>query len=464
VEEDVPPTAFDARKPSDASRPDRPSGPTRFRWVIVAVLCAVGFVLYIDRINISVAVPWMKQEYLLSEKAVGIIFGAFLAGYAIGLVPGGWLADRFGPLRVLTAAGTCWGALTILTGLMPGPGVGSTVHPVALLIAARFMLGICEGCAFPTFNRALAAWMRRSERALAIGLIHAGAMLGGAFTPPFIAFVIGAWGWRESFMISGIVTLAVALLWRRIATDEPSEHKRVSAEELAIISADKEELHIIPADRAWYGRMVRSRNAYMLCLSELLFGFAGFVFTTWFYTYFVEVRHAGETLSAFLYSLNYVAMAVGAPVGGLLCDLCVRRLGSPWGRRTVPLISISLAGVAGMIAPAIGDNVLSAMVFAVAAGLFFTAASAYWSTLIDITRRGAGVLGGLMNGSGQVGSGIGTVSFAWLQAWMGWERALQLSGLTGVFAGLVWMLIDSSRQIDESAETRGELFLRKESE
>jgi len=110
-------------------------------------------------------------------------------------------------------------------------------------------------------------------------------------------------------VISGIVTFAVAVLWRLMATDEPSEHKRVSEEELAIIAADKEELHVTPADRAWYGRMVRSRNAYMLCLSELLFGLAGFVFTTWFYTYFVEVRHADKTLSAFLYSLNYIGMA-----------------------------------------------------------------------------------------------------------------------------------------------------------
>ena len=445
----MPPAALDAPDPSAAPRGERRAGPTRFRWVIVGVLCAVGFVLYIDRINISVAVPWMKHEYLFSEQIRGIIFGAFLAGYAIGLVPGGWMADRFGPLRVLTAAGTTWGALTILTGLTPGPGFGSTVHPMTLLIAARFMLGVCEGCAFPTFNRALANWMRRSERALAIGLIHSGSMLGGAFTPPFIAFIIRTWGWRESFVISGVVTFVVAVLWRLIATDEPSEHKRVSREELAIIAADKEELHVIPADRAWYGRMVRSRNAYMLCLSELFFGFAGFVFTTWFYTYFVEVRHADETLSAFLYSLNYVAMAVGAPAGGLLCDLCVRRLGSPWGRRTVPLVSITLAGVAGMIAPAIGDNVLSAVVFAVAAGLFFTAASAFWSTLIDITRRGAGVLGGLMNGSGQIGSGIGTISFAWLQSWLGWETALQMSGLAGVVSGLIWLWIDSSRQIDE---------------
>jgi MFS family permease len=220
---------------------------------------------------------------------------------------------------------------------------------------------------------------------------------------------------------------------------------------LATIAAEKEELHVVAADRAWYRRMVRSRNAYLLCLSELFYGLAGFVFTTWFYKYFVEAREAGRTLAAFLYSLNYLAMAVGAPAGGFLCDLCVRRWGSPWGRRTVPLVSITLAGCAATLAPAIPNNVASALVFAVAAGLFFTAAAAFWSTLIDITRRGTGILGGLMNGSGQIGSGIGTISFAWLKDWMGWEGALQLSGLMGIASGLVWLWIDSSRQIDEDS-------------
>ena len=432
---------------------DHQRGGSQFRWVIVGVLCAVGFVLFIDRINIAVAAPWMKQEYQFSEPMRGIVLGAFLIGYAVGLVPGGWLADRFGPHRVLTAAGTAWGVLTILTGLVPTGSGGMRFDPVLMLIAARFVLGLCEGCAFPTFNRALANWMRRSERALASGLIHSGATLGGAFTPPLITFIIATWGWRESFVISGLITFAVALIWWLIARDEPSQHKRVSAEELAVIAAEKEELHVIPADGAWYRRMVRSRNVYLLCLSELFYGLAGFVFTTWFYTYFVEVRHAGETLAAFLYSLNYLAMAVGAPLGGLLCDLSVRKLGSPWGRRTIPLVSITLAGCAGMLAPAVRINILSAAVFAVAAGLFFTAASAFWSTLIDITRRGTGVLGGLMNGSGQIGGGIGTISFAWLQAGIGWERALQISGLMGVLSGLTWLFIDSSRQINGDGPT-----------
>ena len=76
--------------------------PSQFRWTVVALLCAVAFVLYIDRINIMITAPHLEKEFDLSSQMMGNVLSAFLFGYALGLVPGGWLADRFGPHRVLT--------------------------------------------------------------------------------------------------------------------------------------------------------------------------------------------------------------------------------------------------------------------------------------------------------------------------------------------------------------------------
>src|SRR6266567_1715464 len=88
----------------------------RFRWTIVAILCAVAFVLYVDRINVSISAPYIATEFGLSAQSVGNILSGFLFGYALGLIPGGWLADRFGPHRVLATAGVCWAILTALAG------------------------------------------------------------------------------------------------------------------------------------------------------------------------------------------------------------------------------------------------------------------------------------------------------------------------------------------------------------
>lgn len=429
---------------------------SRFRWAIVGLLCAVAFVLYIDRVNISVAAPHMQEEFGFSDARCGYVLGAFFLGYGAGLVPGGWLADRFGARAVLTGAGLSWAALTLLVGLTPRGLIAGWLDPVTALIASRFVLGLCEACAFPTFARTLANWMRRSERAIASGLIHSGATLGGAFTPVFIAFIIAQFGWRQAFLLSGVITTVVTVVWWLSVTDQPGGHRRVSARELEIIAAEKEELSVRPPDRRWFGRLIRSRSAYILCISEVFYGLAGFVFGTWFYLYFVRVRGVGPMAAAWLYSLNYVAMAIGAPVGGVLCDLATRRWGSRWGRRIVPLVAITLGGVCGMIAPLIPGNAGAAVVFAAAAGLMCAAAASFWSTVIDITRRGAGILGGLMNGSGQVGSTLGTMSFAWLKDHLGWEVALALGGLMGVISGLTWLLIDASCPIDEPQNGRDE--------
>ena len=415
----------------------------------MGLLCAVAFVLYIDRVNLMVAISYMKSEFGLSEEACGLILSAFQFGYAAGLVPGGWLADRFGAYRVLTVAGLSWSLCTVLMAAAGRWLAPDDLDVVSLLFVLRFALGLCEACAFPTFAKALAHWLRRTERAQASGLIHSGAGLGGAVAPLLIVWIVVSFGWRDAFVASGIVTAAVTIAWAWLASDDPARHHRVSAEELRLIAADKEELHSVPLDAGWFRRALRSRNAYLLCASEFCYGLGGFVFLTWFFTYFKGQRPVGDLYSGFFSSCNWLAMAVGAPLGGWLCDRCVRRWGSPWGRRTVPLVSITLSGICSMVAPVIRNDVGSAAVFALASGFLYAAAAAFWSTLIDITRRGVGLLGGLMNGVGNLGGALGALFLPRLIPILGYEGALQSAGAVAVVSGLIWLGIDSSRQIDE---------------
>lgn len=430
------------------------SPPTRYRWTIVAVLCAFAFVLYVDRINISISAPHIAAEFSLSQQSIGNILSAFLFGYAFGLVPGGWLADRFGAHRVLTAAGICWAVLTVLTSCIRKELFGLPLNVEATLFVMRFLLGVTEACAYPTFARALANWVRQSETAMASGLIHMGSNLGGVFTPLSIAFIVGHFGWRYSFPFSGAITVAVVVWWWFAATDDPSQHRRVSESELGMIALGREELIVKRVDTAWFREMVRSRNVYMLCASEVFYGLSGFVFLTWFYIYYSQVRGGGSMYSAFLTSLTYVTGALGALLGGVLSDYAFRKWGQPWGRRLVPLVAIMASGLCCIVAPAIRNNSASGIVYALAAGLQFLAAPAFWATVIDITRRGPGIVGGLMNGSGNLGAAVGTVTFPWIVSRVGYQSALQLAGIAGLISGLVWLLIDSSRRIDSDAASR----------
>ena len=423
---------------------------TSYRWRIILVLFVMAVALYVDRVNISVAAPALAQEFNLSPTALGSVLSVFLFGYAIGLIPGGYLADRIGPRRLLTVAGLLWGISTAAVACLPHASKAGLMA----LIAARFLLGLCEACAFPTFNRAVANWMLSSERARASGWLHCGAGLGGALTPPLIALLMAYWGWRAAFLLSGALTCAVALWWFRTATDHPADHARVSAAELALIVSHREDDKIRPRppDLAWFRRMSRSREAWLLTASEFSFGVAGFVFATWFYTYLVRVRGAQSMQSAWLSSMPYMAIALGAPLGGFLCDRSARIVGAPWGRRMIPLLTIPLSGIALAFAPGVASNTWAAATFALAAGLQYMAAPAFWSTLIDVTRRGAGLLGGVMNGSNYFGSALATALFPLLIARTGWEAALQDISAAAFLSGLLWLGINSSCQIDQSTE------------
>jgi len=421
-----------------------------YRWRVVTVLFVMAVALYVDRVNISVAAPSLARELGLGPAALGMVFSAFLIGYASGLVPGGYLADRIGPRRLLAVSGLFWGITTASVACIPR---SASVAPAAL-IAARFLLGLCEACAFPTFNRAIANWMLPGERARASGWLHCGAGMGGALTPPLIVSVITMWSWRAAFLLSGLFTCLVALWWYRSTTDYPADHARVSAGERALITGGREcGTRPEQPDTAWYRRALRSPEAWLLCASEFAFGVAGFVFATWFYTYFVQVRGAGATHSAWFSALPYLAIAVGAPLGGMLSDRGMRAFGAPWGRRLVPLVSISLSGIALAIAPGILDNGVSAAVFAAAAGLLYVAAPSFWSTLIDVTRRGTGVLGGAMNASNYLGSALATALLPFLVVRTGWTVGLQLASLAAFVSGLLWLGINGSRRIDGDPES-----------
>src|ERR687887_2409204 len=83
------------------------NSPTRTRWLIVALIFCMGVLMFIDRVNISIAAKYIMPEYGLSDVQMGWVFSAFVLGYAVLQVPGGWLGDRFGPWRMLAAA-ICW--------------------------------------------------------------------------------------------------------------------------------------------------------------------------------------------------------------------------------------------------------------------------------------------------------------------------------------------------------------------
>src|SRR6185437_13504253 len=100
--------------------------------VVLALLCAMYFITYLDRVNVSTAASGFGQEFGLNKTQIGLVFSAFAYPYLVFQVIGGWVSERFGSKRTLLWCGAIWGAATVLTGLAGG---------LASLLAARVLLG-----------------------------------------------------------------------------------------------------------------------------------------------------------------------------------------------------------------------------------------------------------------------------------------------------------------------------------
>src|SRR2546426_3131035 len=207
--------------------------PSHIRWFLVFWLFILSAVAYLDRVNISIAGISIAAAYHLTNPQLGRVFSAFLAGYALFQTPGGWLADRLGPRRVLAGGVVWWGIFTALTAAVPS----SIGVALAWFVGVRFLLGAGEAVMFPAANQFVCRWIPGPERGLANGLIFAGVGVGAGLSPPLITYIMLRHGWRLSFVVCAVIGLLVGFVWYLIARDSPEAHSLVSPSELSTIKA-----------------------------------------------------------------------------------------------------------------------------------------------------------------------------------------------------------------------------------
>src|SRR3984893_11479027 len=90
------------------------------RWVVLVLLCLMYMITYLDRVSLANTAPLISKEYGFSKVTMGIIFSAFIWAYALFQVPGGWMGDRFGPRKVLSAIMTYRTVIAVITTLVTG--------------------------------------------------------------------------------------------------------------------------------------------------------------------------------------------------------------------------------------------------------------------------------------------------------------------------------------------------------
>lgn len=426
--------------------PNSPAAPaTKIRWRIYGFLLVVITLTFIDRFNMNVAAKYIQQEYSLSDVEIGSLLSAFVLGYALFQAPGGWLGDRFGARRVLTAAIIWWSAFTALTAVAPDLPIARWFGAAASFWIVRFLIGVGEGPALPNTNKLIGRWMAVSERARGSSLFLVAVGIGGAFTPPAIAWIMTAWGWRISFLVCGALGVFVAALWHFSSTETPDKHPGVNGAELQFIGENRPEQP--PPDRFPWRRLTRDVGFYSLLIANFLLGYVTYIFYTWFFLYLVNVRKFPVMAGSYWSTAPFLAMLIAAPLAGVVSDRMVKRLGHPWGRRIPVLISATTSAVLLVIGSRLENPYHAVFVLAFAAGCNSVAAVSSWALPNDLSEHYSGSLAGILNTSTNLGGALSPVMTPIIASRYGWVAALDFAAVFMISIAVFWLFVNSSRRV-----------------
>ena len=169
-----------------------------------------------------------EDQLGLTEQEMGFVFSAFVIGYALFQIPGGWLGDRWGIRVVLTIALIWWSCFTAWTAIAATSFLAVPLGIVGALAFVRFLLGVGEAAALPTFNRTVTDWLPAHERGLGIGIAIGGIGIGAAITPPVTAWMMVNYGWQSAFYFSSGIRIRprshLVVLSRRSSIASPMAH------------------------------------------------------------------------------------------------------------------------------------------------------------------------------------------------------------------------------------------------
>jgi MFS transporter, ACS family, glucarate transporter len=421
------------------------STPTHVRYRVVAMATALAMITYLDRVCIAKLAPDIMRDLHLSKIQMGYVFSSFALAYAFFEIPTAWWADRAGTRSVLTRIVIWWSCFTAATAAASGYGS---------LLVLRFLFGAGEAGAWPSVARTFSRWIPSQERGTVQGIFFAGAHLIGGITPTLIVLLLPFMTWRAIFVLFGSVGFVWALAWHVWFRDDPTEHRAVSAAEAAYIVGNR------PADVAhtaalgYWWPLLRDRNIVALCIMYASNSMIFYFCITWLPTYLHE-RHGFEATALGVFAGLPLLVSVPSDLfGGTLSDRLSAKYGLRVGRCYLGAIAYALTSAFLFLAASSSTPIVAAVSIATATGMTMLTLGASWGTCIEVARNHAGVVGAVMNTSGQVASLVIPLVVGYSVEWFNnWDFPIYMLACMFLVGTVCWLLIDPHKPVfaDEAA-------------
>jgi len=418
------------------------------RWWIAGLLFLATLISYIDRLTLSVLAPTICNDLHLSNFQYASISVWFLLAYSFGQTVFGKLQDRMGTKIGLSIAMTLWSIAETAQAATRG---------LFSLCAFRSVLGLGEGGHWPAAIKGVAEWFPLEERALGIGIVNTGATLGSAAAPPLIVWLELSYGWRTTFIVTGLLGFAWLMLWNW-CYQPPQQHPWLRTSELEVIqrhTARPEHAKVTPTWRA----LLKNRQVRGIVLARFIGDPVWWLYLVWLPLYLSRSRGLSLKAIGMTAWIPFLCADAGALTGGWFSGWLMRR---GWtlrrARGTAILLAAALAPAGILIAGAKSQTGAVALISVV---LF---AFQFWVNNVQTLASDffPNELVASISGLAGTGAGLGAMVFTFSTGWVvdhfGYTPVLIVSGLLipAATAALAWFANDGGSHHTQRTGTNQE--------
>jgi MFS family permease len=364
------------------------------RWTrIIPVALIMYTIAFIDRTNISLALPRISHELNLDPQQAGTVAGIFFWGYLALQIPGGHLAKHWSPKKFISVLLIAWSLFAV------GCGFARTYHELLLL---RLLLGVAESGVFPATLILLSHWFSRAERARANAmwlLCLPGAVI---LSSPFSGWMLDHWGWRIMLVAEGALPLAWLAVWLAFIQDNPAEARWLPQEERESLVAKlrAESAALEGSENVPYLRALMRPQVFVLAAIYFCFvsGQMGLLF--WLPSATENFKKLSSLHTGIVYTFPFI-------IGAIALLVVARHSDKTCERRKHASAAMSLGGLFILLAVAvIPYSPLLAFVFITFSGIgAFAPMGPFWAIPTEtLPAKTVGSVMGFVNAIGNLGA------------------------------------------------------------
>lgn len=368
------------------------------RYTVLTFIWLAWLMSFLDRMVMSVSLPYIGQDFGLDKATQGWIISAFFISYAGFQIPGGYLADKFGPRKVMFIAIIWWSIFTSLTGMAFDIGI---IPAFAVMLTIRFLFGIGEG-SFPASSwKCISTYFPVRERGRATAIQSSVNTLGPAVATLVAAAIISALGWHWVFILLGIPGVIIAFGIRHYCRDDFRDNPQITPEEIKELEDDIIEQEKITKNKVTekvpFKEVLKKVELWQLALIWFLFDITFWGFTSWLPSYLKDAR--GLTLGQIGVwgSVPYLFGAVGTLFGGYVSDKFSKS-------RNLVYAATTIIAAFFLFLMFSADTLTMTVIYQCLASLFmFFAMGIFWGLLMHtISSNIMGTASGVVNFGGQL--------------------------------------------------------------